>query len=96
MQTNRLWTACDIEYAVRRRDLLIMEEIEMWILLILSGLSSCVIMVLIFGLLGAGRKADEEEQRILRIISSELPKNTVTVSAQMRHAPLSSKIFAVK
>lgn len=42
----------------------------MWLLLlILLGFSSCFIITLIFGLLGAGRRADEGEERILEIMS---------------------------
>ena len=34
----------------------------------LSGLGCCALVVLIFGLMGAGRRADEGEEKILKII----------------------------
>ncbi|MGQ9609415.1 MAG: hypothetical protein ACUVWN_08940 [bacterium] len=48
----------------------------MWILiLIISSLFYCFFIVLTFSLLRAGRKADEAEERILRIIQSESINN---------------------
>jgi len=47
-----------------------------WLLLILLGLSSCSLITLIFGLVRAGRRADEGEERILDIISSVPPDDT--------------------
>jgi len=44
-----------------------------WLLLILFGLGSCSLITLIFGLVRAGRRADEWEERILRIISPAPP-----------------------
>jgi hypothetical protein len=38
-------------------------------LFILFGLGCCGFMALIFGLMGAGRRADEGEEQILKIIS---------------------------
>lgn len=50
----------------------------MWLfLLILFGLGGCsFIIILVFGLIRAGRRADEWEERILTIISPESPDNT--------------------
>jgi hypothetical protein len=68
-----------------------MEMMEMLMFLIaLPCLGSCFIITLIFGLFKAGRKADEAEERILKIISSAQLSKTVapgdTASARARHA----------
>jgi len=59
-------------------------------LITLPCLGGCFIITLIFGLLKAGRKADEAEERILQIISSTRLSNTVTpgdtASARAQHA----------
>ena len=47
-----------------------------WLLLILLGLGGCFLITLIFGLLRAGRRADEEEEKILDIISPTPPDDT--------------------
>ena len=52
-------------------------------ILVLSGLISCFLIVLIFGLLRAGRRADEVEESILRIIS---PTMQSSVNKQNRQA----------
>lgn len=42
----------------------------MWLLLfILLGLSSCFLLMLVISLLWASRRADEAEERILKIVS---------------------------
>jgi len=69
----------------------------MWLLLlILLSMGSCSVITLVFGLLHAGRRADEGEERILEIMSSELPDEGDTVSEEVQHAPPSSKLVAVK
>jgi len=47
----------------------------MWLLLLISlGLGGCFIITLIFGLLSAGRRADEGEEKILlEFMLSALP-----------------------
>jgi hypothetical protein len=62
----------------------------MWLpLLILLGLSSSFITTLIFGLVGAGKRADEGEDRILEIISPA-PAHSITDDAtkQAQYASL--------
>ena len=44
-----------------------------WLLFILLSLGGWFLITLIFGLLGAGRRADEREERILQIISLAPP-----------------------
>ncbi len=52
----------------------------MWIFtLTLFGLGSCFFIALVFGLLNAGRRADEGEERISFIITSAHPDNTVVL-----------------
>jgi len=60
----------------------------MWLpLLILLGLSGCFVITLTFGLLEAGMRADEGEDRILEIISSAPPKGiTDHATEQAQHA----------
>ena len=59
-------------YIVYQKLLIIMENIEMWLLLLISfGLVICFFVILIFGLVKAGRRADEGEEKILKIISFE-------------------------
>jgi hypothetical protein len=75
----------------------LMEMMEMWLLLlILLGFSSCFIITLIFGLLGAGRKADEGEEKILEIMSSTPPDKGDVACEQTEYASPSSKVLAVK
>jgi hypothetical protein len=74
-----------------------MEMMEMWLLLlVLLGMGSCFIITLIFGLMGAGRRADEREEEILDIMSSELPDEGDTISEQAQPASPSSKVVTVK
>jgi len=52
--------------------------IKMWLpLLILFGLIGCFFITLIFGLMRAGRRADEGEEKILEIISPA-PRGSIT------------------
>jgi hypothetical protein len=48
-----------------------------WLSIILLGLGSCFSITLIFGLLRASRRADEGEERILKIISPA-PRDDIT------------------
>ena len=51
----------------------------MWLLLlVLLGLGSCFFITLIFGLLKAGRRADEGEERILKLILPPTPSQDAT------------------
>jgi hypothetical protein len=53
----------------------------MWILLL--GSVSCLCITLIFSILAAGQRADEGEERILKIISPTAERN---VAMQQGHA----------
>jgi hypothetical protein len=44
-----------------------------WLLLLLCSLVGCFLIVLILGLLRAGRRADEAEEKLLEIISPAPP-----------------------
>ena len=63
----------------------------MWLLLIiLFGLIGCSFIALIFGLMRAGRRADEGEEKILEIISPA-PRVNITedsANAQIEHASM--------
>ena len=62
----------------------------MLLFLILSILSYCFIIKLIFGLMIVGSRADEWEERIFEIVSLTLPDNNIelgkVVSARKQYA----------
>lgn len=61
----------------------------MLILIIVASLFYCFILVLTFSLLRAGRKADEAEERILRIIQSEFKDNKENLTQKINsHAQI--------
>lgn len=64
---------------------------EMWLLLIiLFGLIGCSLIVLIFGLMRAGRRADEGEEKILEVMSPA-PLHSIaedSADVQVQHASL--------
>ena len=54
----------------------------MWIsILIFLGLIACSFVVLLFGLVRAGRRADEGEEKILEIISAPLLRGIIEEEA---------------
>jgi hypothetical protein len=67
--------------------------VKMWLLLLtLFGLIGCSLITLIFGLMRAGRRADEGEEKILEIMSPASRESITedSADAQTQHAPMSA------